>query len=169
MRAVALADAGVRKTVRDKFIPLKVTIPHGSEKFPLTWEAMEGWSGIYLLGGGKKVSGIMGCSVVTPDREHELASTGSAMVWEMFDTIAYDAKKFQSMLDAASERWAAEQAIRTDRKLSPDARAEALQQQRKAVDKARKEEGKFRLPPKGFTEQGAKELFGMTGDYQPEK
>jgi hypothetical protein len=94
MRAVALSDTNVKRTISEHFVPLKITIAYGAEQIPLDWPAFKGWRTVYSIMGGSKNTGFTGCSVVTPDTQQELASTGSAHVWEMFDSLAYDAKKF---------------------------------------------------------------------------
>ena len=148
-------------------MPLKVVIPHGAPDFPLTWPALHSWALVHRLGGGAKSQGLTGCSVVTPDGGFELASTGSAFVWEMFDSIAYDAARFGAMLEAAASRWQTEMAITSDAALAPPERRRRLAAHRAAIDRARAEEGRFRLPPRGFSVEGAARLFEMTGDLAP--
>ena len=169
MRAVALADEIVQAKVAKSFIPLKVAIPHGTDKFPLDWPAMKNWSFSYQLMGGKKVDGITGCCVVGPDLKLEYGNTGSAFVWEMFDSIAYDATKFAAMLDRAAKRWQQDQEIRADKSLSEKERDSKLASFHADVRRAVGNEGRFQFPPRGFTIQGAIELFELSGDLKKKR
>ena len=166
MRAVALSDATVQAKLTASFVPLKVTIPYGTEKFPLDWPAMKQWTDTYQRMGGKKVEGITGCVVVGPDLKAEYGNTGSAFVWELFDSIAYDEKKFAAMLDRSLERFGREQMVRQDKDLSVKERDRKLTALRTEFQRAIGNESRFRLPPKGFTIEGAKELFRISGDLK---
>ena len=171
MRAVALADSNVQARIAKSFISLKGTIPHGTEKFPLDWPGMQRWAGVYKSMGGKKVDGITACAVISPDLKTEYGNTGSAFVWEMFDSVAYDEEKFAAMLDRSLERFKREQAIRADKALDDKERNRKLAAFHAEVRREMGKEGQFRFPPKGFTIEGAKELFRLTGDLkdQPPK
>ena len=169
MRAVSLSDKIVQEKVEKSFIPLKVKISHGTEKFPLDWPGLKNWSNTYQLMGGKKVDGITACSVISPDTKVEYGNTGSAFVWEMFDSTAYDAGKFAAMLDRAGERFQREKSIRADKKLSDKERDAALAKFHREVRSAVDKEAQFRLPPRGFTVEGAKELFRLSGDLKDKK
>lgn len=166
MRAVALSDSAVQDKVAKSFIPLKIKIPHGAEKFPVEWPGLKNWQYIYQWMGGKKVDGITACSVISPDLKVEYGSTGSALVWEMFDSIAYDAEKFSAMLDRAKERCARAKEIRGDKTLSEQERETKLASFHIEVREAIADEGRFRFPPTGFTIEGAKELFRLSGDLK---
>ena len=106
------------------------------------------------------------CTVVSPDLKMEYGNTGSAMVWEMFDSIAYDADKFNAMLDRAQKRYEYERKIIKNKNLSFQAKIDAIEDHRKKVRKLVGEEGKFQMPPKGFTLKKALDLFEKTGDYK---
>ena len=106
------------------------------------------------------------CSVVSPDLKMEYGNTGSAMVWEMFDSIAYDANKFNAMLNRATTRFETEKKIIENKNLSFQAKVDTIDIYRKKVKKQVGEEGKFNLPPKGFSLQKALDLFEKTGDYK---
>ena len=166
MRAVSLSDKVVQEKVEKSFVPLKVKITFGDEKFPLDWLALKIWQDTYARMGGPKTTGITACAVVSPDLKTEYGSTGSAFVWEMFDSIAYDASKFSTMLDRAAERGGREKAIRADKGLDDEERDAKLASFRAEVRRAVGEEGRFRLPPRGFTIQGAVELFELSGDLK---
>jgi hypothetical protein len=171
MRAVALSDKSVQEQVAKSFIPLKVVIPYGTKEFPLDWEAMSHWRLVYKLMGGEKCTGLTGCAVVSPDLHTEYANTGSAFVWEMFESTAYDAKKFAAMLDLANQRAEQEIAIRENSQLSDKERKEQLASFRKNVRNTVAKEGAPRPKPKGFTEWHAIELFALSGDlfWNPSK
>lgn len=164
MRAVALSNKGIQKQVADSFIPLKITIDYGSEKFPVDWPALKVWQDTFDKMGGPEATGLTACSVVSPDLQTELGSTGSAMVWEMFDSIAYNPDKFSAMLKAATTRAKKEQAILNNKELDEDERKRQHSAFRRQVKKEVGKEGRFHLPPKGFTVEGATKLFEMTGD-----
>ena len=167
MRAVALSDKIVQEKVAKSFIPLKVKIPYGSKEFPLDWPGMKNWSFVHLLMGGEKCQGLTGCSVVSPDSKTEYANTGSAFVWELFESTAYDSKKFAAMLDRGVERAAREQVIRKDTELSEKERESRLVSFHREVRSALAEEGRARTKPKGFYDLHAIELFGLSGDLFP--
>ena len=82
----------------------------------------------------------------------------------MFDSIASNADKFSAMLDTAAARAKEQQGILTNKDLSEAERAKKLAAFRKQVKKDVGHEGRFQLPPKGFTIEGATKLFEMTGD-----
>lgn len=169
MRAVSLSNKEVQRKITTSFIPLKVSIPYGTEKFPLDWPALKVWQDTYQRMGGPKTSGITACTVVSPDLKVELGSTGSAFVWEMFDSIAYNADKFAGMLDNALKRFERGQKIRGSRELSEKERASALREHRLKVLREVGREGRFHFPPPGFSIEGAKELFRLTGDLKDGK
>jgi hypothetical protein len=164
MRAVSLSDATVQEKIAKSFVPLKVTIPHGTPEFPLGWPSMKAWIASYKSMGGEKCQGMTGCSIVSPDLEAEYANTGSSFVWEMFETPAYDAVKFAAMLDRGAQRWTREREIRADASLAPDERDKKIAAHRAEVRRAIGKEGQLRLPPKGFTPEKAIELFTISGD-----
>lgn len=166
MRAVALADKDVQKKIAEHFIPLKVEIPYGTKKFPLEWPALKMWRDTWARMGGEETTGLTACSVVSPDLQTEYGSTGSAIVWELFESIAYGKDKFAAMLDRAKTRADEEKKIRSNKELSQDAKNGKLAAFRKRVLKEVSEEGKFKLPPKGFTIKGATKLFDSTGDIE---
>ena len=167
MRAVALTDQAVQEKVAKSFVPLKVHIPFGSKEFPLDWPAMSHWGLVHRLMGGEKCQGLTGCSVVSYDTKTEYVNTGSAFVWELFESTAYDPKKFAGMLDLGAKRAAREQAIRKDAKLSDEERASQLVSFHKEVRSAMAEEGRPRPRPKGFSDLNALELFALSGDLFP--
>ena len=156
MRAVSLSDKKVQKLVAEKFVPVKVVIKAGGG-FPEVFPALDHWRNIYKVMGGE---GFTGCVVASKDGEVRLADTGSAMVWELFDSTAYDAKKFEAMLQRGLKRQK-----EYDEITKPFDRARFRWKVGSEVGK----EGRFRLPPKGFTKEKAIELFTLTGDYVPPK
>lgn len=166
MRAVALSDKNVQKKIAKSFVPLKVTIPYGSKKFPLDWPGLKVWQDTHRRMGSEKCEGLTACSVINLDLNLEMGSTGSAFVWELFDSIAYDANKFAKMLDNALERFEQEQKIRADKSLSDSERKEKIAKHHRNVRRQVAAEGSFHFPPKGFTIEGAKELFRLSGDLK---
>ena len=164
MRAVALSDKTVQEKVAKSFVPLKVVIPYGAKEFPLDWEAMSHWRLAYKLMGGEKATGLTGCAVVSSDGKREYANTGSAFVWELFDSTAYDPRKFAAMLDRGAQRAGREQTILKDARLSDTDRERQLASFHKEVRGAVAEEGRGFGRPKGFTDLHALELFYLSGD-----
>ncbi|MBC7998100.1 MAG: hypothetical protein IAF58_09170 [Leptolyngbya sp.] len=167
MRTVSLSNPIVQEKITKSFIPLKVQINQGLQNFPLDWPALKQWRTIYLWMGGPKTKGITGCSVVSPDLKLELANTGSALVWELFDSIAYNPLKFATMLDNSLERFQREQSILADVNLSNEERRKQLGKFHAKLKQAIREEGKFHLPPPGFSIKGAADLFRLSGDLKP--
>jgi hypothetical protein len=167
MRAVALSDGTVQAKVAKSFIPLKVVIPQGTKDFPSVgnWPALRYWDLTYRLLGGEKCAGWYGIAVVSPDLQTEYGQPGSGLIWQLFDSAAYDAKKFAAMLDRAAARAAQERAIRADKVLSPQERDRKLAQFREEVRNAVAKEGAVPLlPPNGFTLERAQELYQLAGE-----
>lgn len=164
MRAVALSDARVQAAVDKDFVPVKITIKPGTAEFPLVWPAMTGWRIAYGVLGGRDNQGFTGCSVVSPDLRIEFANTGSAMIWEMFDSPAYDPEKFLAMLARAKQRSDRDRQIATDSSLRSAERSRQQRRHRDSVTRQVRDEGRMRLPPRGFTREHAEELFRMSGD-----
>jgi hypothetical protein len=156
----------VQSSVIRLTVPLKVRIEPGTKEFPLDWPAMSGWSFAYWILGGERNSGFTGCSVVSPDLTTELASTGSAHVWEIFDSPGYDPAKFLAMLERGFRRHEEYEAVLADPGLDGPARDRKLARLRESIRQQVGREGATRWPPKGFTIEKALELFRMTGDYQ---
>jgi hypothetical protein len=162
MRAVALGDKGVQAELMKRFVPLKVNIQPGTQEFPVKWPAFIGWSIAYGIGGGKDNNGFTGCSIVTPDQSLELANTGSAFVWEIFESPAYDPAKFITMMSRAQSRFEALQQIEQSN-LGGWAKWERTSNLRREISDAVRREGATRQWPKGLTAENLKELFELAG------
>ncbi len=80
-------------------------------------------------------------------------------------SIAYDADKFAAMLDRSAGYFKQEQEIRNSDAgdIQKDAKLAVL---RKQVAREIGREGRFHFPPSGFTIEGAKDLFRLTGDLK---
>jgi hypothetical protein len=163
MRAVALSDPAVQKRITAEFVPLKVQIDFGTKEFPLKWPAMLSWRIAYSVAGGEKNNGFTGCTIVSPDLMVEYASTGSAMVWELFESTAYDAGKFLAMIERGVERAKTERRIQSDPNRTPAQRRFALRQEREKTRQMVSSEGRMRGAPPGFTREKAIELFRLAG------
>ena len=167
IRAVVLTDSSVQEKLANSFIPLKVEIQVGTKDFPLVgnWPALGYWRATYQFLGGEKCLGFTGCSVISPDLQTEFGQNGSSLPWQLFDSFAFDAKKFAAMLDRASERAARERDIRADKTLSAKELDRKLASFRAEVQRAVAKEVAFPLlPPKGFTFERAQELYKLAGD-----
>ena len=68
------------------------------------------------------------------------------------------------MLDSAKSRGEKLQSISEDRSLDDKQRERELEKYRRQVKREIGKEGRFHLPPRGFSIEGAKELFRMTGN-----
>lgn len=163
MRAVALGDEKVQKKIEANFIPLKVRMEPGAKEFPLSWPALLNWRIAYGVMGGKDNQGFTGCSVVSPSLDFEYANTGSALIWEMFTSDAYDAGRFGAMLDRAIARRRTEVSILNDHSLTERQRRRRLVEFRRKTRDAVAAEGRLTLPPRGFSVEHATELFRMAG------
>lgn len=168
MRAVALSDKTVQAKIKEFFVPLKIVIEPGTKEFPVDWPALSHWSKTYRKMGAEECEGITGCSVVSPDLEVEYANTGSAFVWEIFDSTAYDPVKFAAMLDRAQERFEAERGLLANEELRDGVKVRRLKHKRAQVAREIKREGRVRLPGRGFSKDGAVELFQLSGDLPRE-
>jgi hypothetical protein len=157
----------VQEKVAQRFIPLKVEIPHGTQDFPVVgdWPALRYWKETYRFLGGEKCAGWYGISVVSTDLQMEYAQPGSGLPWQLFESIAYDAEKFAAMLDRAAERAARERTIRADKTLSPQECDQRLARFRSEVREAISREVALPLlPPEGFTFDGAQQLYKLAGE-----
>jgi len=164
MRTVSLSNTKVQKMINESFVPLKVPIDYGTEDFPLKWDAVQDWRQVYNLMGGPRTKVFTACVVIDPQTKIQLGSTGSAMVWELFDSIAYDPDKFGSMLEKAQQRLQQLQAIASDPGLSEfQKRIQTGLLKRKLKEEIRKD-GAFHLPPRGFSIKNATKLFQLSGD-----
>ncbi len=164
MRTVSLSNTKVQKIINESFIPLKVPIEYGTKDFPLNWDAIQDWRQVYNLMGGPRTKGFTACVAVDPQTKIQLGSTGSAMVWELFDSIAYDPEKFAAMLKKAQHRLEQLKAIASDPNLSEfQKRIQTGLLKRKLKEEIGKD-GAFHLPPRGFSIKNATKLFRMSGD-----
>lgn len=163
MRAVALSSKDIQKKIIERFVPLKVVMTYPKmPAFPLDWPSMQSWRTAYERMDGK---GFTGCAVVSSDLHVQYAHTGSAMVWELFDSIAYDEKKFSAMLDRAATRFEKERKLlESDR--TRGEKAVGLATMRAAMSRVVAAEGPFRTPPRGFHIGHALELFRLSGDLK---
>lgn len=155
LRAVALSDKEVQKLVAENYVPLKLGF-NKLEGFPVDWPALRSWATAYKYSDGRCFTG---CSVVSPDLEIEYGNTGSAMVWELFESTAYDGGKFRVMLREALARGREERILRTQAGVSEGERRIEIRRFRKGVKRVVSSHGRFQLPPDGFSLEAALELF----------
>lgn len=164
MRTVCLSNSSIQEKINRSFVPLKVKIDFGTTKFPIDWPALKNWQYTYSIMGGSKTKGITACIVVSPDSNLQLGTTGSAFVWELFDSVAYDPIKFEAMLDLSLVRFARYEEILSN-KLSRG-NSQELSRFRRELNQEMAREGRFHLPPRGFTVDSAKDLFRLSGDLK---
>ena len=155
LRAVALSNKEVQKLVADHYVPLKLGF-NKLEGFPVDWPALQAWATAYKFSDGRCFTG---CSVVSPDLEIQYGNTGSAMMWELFESTAYDGGKFRAMLREALARGSEERVLRSQRGVSAGERRMELHRFRKGVKRVVSSHGRFQLPPDGFSLEAALELF----------
>jgi hypothetical protein len=166
MRTVSLSNPLVQQKIQQSFVPLKIPIDYGTRELPLHWNGLRDWSTAYKLMGGSRTKGFTACVVVTPDTMFQLGSTGSAMVWELFDSIAYDPLKFAAMLDRSLERFRNYETIISDCLQSAYDRETKLEAFKKRIAAEIRQEGRFHMPPRGFSIRGATKLFRLSGDLK---
>lgn len=159
MRAHVLSDATVQGLVSKHFIPLKLKLDP-QKGFPVDWPALKRWQTAFKMNQGK---GFAGCSVVASDLHVEFGNTGSARVWELFDSTAYDAKKFAAMLRLAADRNTEDRSLRAQRGINATERRMVVGRFREGVGKAVKTEGRSHLPPKGYSLEQALKLYELAG------
>ena len=164
MRAVALSDSEVQNYVREHFIPLKVEMLPGEKELPLKWPSLLGWNLAYKLMGGEKCNGFTGCMVVSPDLNIQYGGTGSASIWELFDSVAYDRNKFLDMLKLSQSRFLKEQEIRSNPHLTRRQKSQKIGQFRGEIIRRGIASNGGGQKPKGFKWGHALELFRMSGD-----
>ena len=166
MRAVALGSKRNQTFIQNNFVPLKIVMtakPDAKDKsFPLDWQSLASWSLAWSL---MKGNGFTGVAVVNPDTKITYSRTGSAMVWEIFHSSAYDEEKFHQMLQNGKTRFDEELAA-TAKENSKLGKLGALMKHRLSVRKQVNQETSMITPPKGFSIEKAKELFRMTGDLK---
>ena len=168
-RALVLSEEAVQKRLAEEFVPFRLEIKEGTASFPSDWRGLKHMKIPYQLVGGEDCQGITGLAVVSPDGQTLLAATDSCFVWELFDSSAYSPAMFGDVLDRGLKFHAEANAIAADETLSELERRRAMLRLRGRVKKANNANGGFRLPPKGFSVDGAKELFVMSGDLDPEE
>lgn len=159
MRAVALSSTRIQKRIAKDSIPLKVVMTYPKRSaFPLDWPALRIWTQAYERMDGK---GFTGCALISHDLQVQYAHTGSAMVWELFDSTAYDEARFFAMVERGAKRAAEERALRTATGKSLAARTLDVARFRAHLTRKVEAEGPFRLPPRGFRIRFATELFAL--------
>jgi len=159
LRTHVLSNSTVLSLIKANYIPVKVKLQRG-KNFPLTWPALKRWATAFKFVDG---SGFAGCSVVSADLQIEYCNSGSARLWELFDSRAYDAKKFAGQLERAASRVTEERSLRVQRGISDFERQRELQSFRRGVVKAVRSENNSRLPPRGYSLEQAVELLQMAG------
>lgn len=159
MRAHVLSDSTVQSLVSKNFVPLKMKLDP-QKGFPVDWPALKRWQTAFKMNQGK---GFAGCSVIASDLHVEFGNTGSARVWELFDSTAYDAKKFAAMLRMAADRNTEDRSLRAQRGINAAERRMVVGRFREGVGKAVKTEGRSHLPPKGYSLEQALKLYELAG------
>ena len=159
IRGIALSDADVQRKVKSSFVPLKLVYTEGSG-FPVKWSVLKGWETKFDYSSDL---GSAGCAVINSDLNMEFANSGSAMMGELFDSVAYDARKFSRMLSRGYQRWKEDGIIGREGGLSIEDRKQEVDRYRRGVAYEVEKEGQMRFAPKGYSLEKALELFRLAG------
>jgi hypothetical protein len=167
IRTLVLSDPNVSALIKENFIPVKLKLEKGKD-FPVEWPALKAAATGFEFSNGK---GFAGCSVVSFDLAVEYGNGGSAKIWEVFSSTAYDPKKFAEMLERAVSRLTEERSLRVQRGISEAERKQEVYRFRLGISHAVRAEGRAELPPKGYSLERALELYRMAGavEISPEK
>lgn len=157
MRALGLADPKVQALIRKEFVALKVGLNPGAD-FPLDWPVLEGWKRLFQFADGRTFTG---CVVVSAGCEVEFGTTGSLLLWELVDTKGFDAGKLREVLKLAAARGREERLLRTQAGITEAERVEELRRFRQGLARAAKDEGRFQVPPPGFSIQKVMAWFAV--------
>ncbi|NIP92957.1 MAG: hypothetical protein GWO24_05640 [Akkermansiaceae bacterium] len=159
LRTHVLSDPAVLAFIKARCVPVKVKLAKDKE-FPLDWPALDRWVTTFKFRAGK---GLAGCSVVSADLEIEYGNSGSANLWELFESRAYNSGSFAAMLEQAALRITEERSLRVQRGISDFERKMELRTFRRGVRKAVRSQHDSRLPPRGYSLERAMELQQMAG------
>jgi hypothetical protein len=159
MRALTLTDAEVERKITSSFVPLKLAYTP-DKGFGVKWPALSRWETRFQFAGP---DGSAGCAVINAELTMEFANSGSSLISELFDSTAYDSRKFSGMLSRGYQRWREDRIVSAEGGLSENERDDEVLRYRAGVafDVAR--EGEMRIPPKGYSLGKAVELFRMAG------
>ncbi len=147
MRAGGLADPKVQALIKKEFVPLKVGLTKEAD-FPLDWPVLERWERLFRFANGRSFTG---CVVVSADREAEYGTTGSLLLWEWVEAKGFDAGKLRTVLEGAAARASEERGLRTMGRITEEERAAEIRRFRLELARAAKEQGRFQVPPAGFS------------------
>ena len=159
IRALSLSDSEVQKKIIGSFVPLKLIYTEG-KGFGVKWLVLNGWETKFQFAAG---DGCAGCAILNADLNMEFANSGSALVGELFESVAYDPKKFSTMLSRGYQRWKEDGIMGREGGLSMRERQQEVDRYRRGVVFEVEKEGEMRLPPIGYSLAKAMELFRMAG------
>lgn len=163
VRTHALSNSTVQSVIKSNYIPLKLKLQRGKD-FPVDWPALEKTATAFKFSNSR---GFAGCAVVSHDLEVEYARTGTAQLWELSESPAYDPKKLAEMLERAASRVTEERSLRAQRGISDVERKAEIQRLRRGIGHAARSESPSHLPPRGYSLELALELYRMAGTLDP--
>ena len=159
LRAHSLADSTVLSLIKSKCIPVKLKLDK-KKPFPVDWPALGKWAAAFKFSNGR---GFAGCSVVSFDLQIEYGNSGSARLFEVLDSSAFDPKRFAAMMERSASRLTEERSLRVQRGVTEYERKVELYRFRKGVTRAVQSESRSQLPPKGYSLEQALELYQIAG------
>ena len=159
IRSLTLPDPEVERKITGSFVPLKLVYRPG-KGFGVGWPVLQKWENRFKFAGS---DGAAGCSVINADLTMEFANSGSSLISELFDSTAYDKRKFSRMLSRGYQRWKEDGIIRREGGLSVKEVADEVARHRSGVAFEVTREAEMRIPPKGYSLEKAVELFEMAG------
>jgi len=159
LRTHALSDPKIIEMVKARCVPMKIRLKKG-EDYPVDWPALKHWATAFKFSNQR---GFAGCSVVSSDLTIEFGNSGSARIFELLSSPAFDPEEVLGMLKRAMERVNEERSILVQRGISNEEREAEILRFRKGVTRAVRSEGRRRLPPGGYSLEQALELYRMAG------
>jgi len=159
LRTHVLSDPRIIEMVKAQYIPMKIRLEVG-EDYPVDWPALKHWATAFKFSNER---GFAGCSVISPDLAIEFGNSGSARIYELLTSSAFDSEAILRMLKRAMERINEERSILVQRGISTEERKAEILRFRKGVTRAVRSEGRRNLPPAGYSLEQALELYRVAG------
>ena len=159
IRALTLTHPEVQRKITGSFVPLKL-VYRPQKGFGVSWPVLRQWDHRFAFAGN---DGTAGCTVVNADLTMEFANSGSSLISELFESTAYDGRKFSRMLSRGYQRWKEDGIISREGGLSVKERADEVERHRDGVASDVTREGEMRIPPKGYSLEKALELSRLAG------
>ena len=159
LRTHVLSEPKIIEMVKARCIPMKIRLEKG-EDYPVDWPALKHWATAFKFSNER---GFAGCSVISSDLAIEFGNSGSARIYELLSSPAFDSEAILGMLKRAMERVNEERSILVQRGISNEERRAEILRFRKGVTRAVRSEGRRNLPPAGYSLEQALELYRVAG------